>query len=240
MCFIKTFIFCLLINYCHSQITILNHRLFSPETPVAIVQHTNLLSINGIEHIDSSLYLTIKNGTITTYDSLQFLLTPTKVGMDTLKLYLQNQLIYSYPIQIKSPTPITCFFGSIRDSVTTTKHLLNNLFLEYGYESNNIVPTNLISEFTAVTIKKNGKIKKLHAYSANFKIKYDKNGDEYSVITGKKRTEFTPGNSFGKNQIRKIKQLKSGDQLCIQLIKIVGESCPRIVSVDKKIMIRNR
>lgn len=229
----KQLIFFLLLisNLSFSQIEIYNLGLTDTTQKVMYEYCENEFKVYGID-IDSTYNLIHDQDTLDYYQGI-FHLQYFKSKCDTLKLYKRNVLLKSVCVSQRELPELNFYLGDLRDSIVTKEELI------YALENYGILVTyapefskcNSIVKSVGVTFikKANGKVIKLYNKSYIRKVTRYSNRDDEKWIRkykkGKSNKYLGKRNSLSEIQIDKIKKMKSGDILHLQLVKVHCPTC---------------
>jgi len=227
------FLFLLISTTSFSQIEIYNLGLTDTTQKVMYEYHKNEFKVYGVD-IDSTVSLIYDKDTLEFINN-KFILYEFSSNSDTLKLYVNNVLIKTVFFEQREMPKFYFYLGDLRDSMVTKPELIYALEHQVVYvtfEPEFITNYSTVTGVKSIFIeKKNGKIICLE------RKKYDRKNKRFSNWSDEKWLRkcekgwdskyVNRGNSLRGVQIDKVKRMKRGDVLCIQLVSTSCSSCSR-------------
>ena len=219
-------------NFSFSQIEIYNLGLTDTTQKVMYEYHENEFKIYGIT-INSTFTLMHGKDSLDLYygNSGNYYLRNFHSKCDTLKLYKDGVLLNTAYFEQKSIPKLNFHLGDIRDSLVTTSELIfaleeQGIFVTFAPEfaKCEAVVTNVGASYIE---KSSGRIIKLYKKNQSRKVSRHSNWSDEKWIRKNENDSRYLGrrNSLSVKQISKVKKMKSGDILFIQLVKISCYNC---------------
>lgn len=201
------------------QIDVINSSVYPSETKILYLNHNNTLQISGVE-IDSLYTVMIGNDSLIAFEN-KYHYTPSfkDKKQDTIRIYDENKIIHEEIFKIRRLSFPKVYYGELRDTFVTKQYLSDNLGLVLSYEPEIYIPCSYILSFEASIIRNDGA-----------EYLFDENGLWEKRLVKKNKFKYDAGSQFSKRQLRKIKQMKSGEVI---LFKYVTVSCPSCASVRR-------
>ena len=190
---LKTILFLLVGNYSYGQFNIINNSLVNTSSNVLFVKFRNEISISGNQ--SNSYNLTSKRkATITKLSATDFIVIPRSTGIDTIRMFEKNKLIYEKVFKVDTLPGFILALGSIKEGLVSKEEIILNKRLQVYFPTCKC-PTEFVVDFF-----------KLRFVSHNLAP-----NEKYMII---------PGNALNEKAINLIRRLSSNDQLIFEDIHL--------------------